>query len=312
MRNGKLKLTAASLAFAGVALTAAAAEPPAKAPQAFRHVAVKAVADILAASKPSEWRRLDPENTLYLDLPGGRVVIELAPGFAPHHVANIKALVRAGYFDNAAIIRSQDNYVVQWGQPDEKRSLGPAKKTLKAEFDRRIGKDARLDRLQDPDTYAPEVGFAQGFPAARNRKLGREWLTHCYGVVGVGRDEGADSGGGTELYAVNGQAPRHLDRNVTLVGRVVQGMELLSVMPRGTGDLGFYKTTGEQTPIRRIRVAADLPASERTELEALRTDSATFKTLMESRRNRREPWFKVPAGRLGVCNAPLPVRPAKG
>lgn len=300
---------------AGVALLCGAAAPAPKTtaqPQAFRHVAVKAVADILAASKPAEWRRLDPENTLYLDLPQGRVIIELAPGFAPHHVANIKALVRAGYFDNAAIIRSQDNYVVQWGQPDEKRSLGPAKKTLKAEFDRRIGKDAKLDRLPDPDTYAPEVGFAQGFPAARNRKLGREWLTHCYGMVGVGRDEGADSGGGTELYAVNGQAPRHLDRNVTLVGRVVQGMELLSVMPRGTGDLGFYKTPAEQTPIRRIRVAVDLPASERTELEALRTDSATFKTLMESRRNRREPWFKVPAGRLGVCNAPLPVRPAKG
>jgi peptidylprolyl isomerase len=312
MRIGKLKLMAASLAFAGMALTAAAAEPPAKAPQAFRHVAVKAVADILGASKPSEWRRLDPENTLYLDMPGGRVIIELAPGFAPHHVANIKALVRAGYFDASAIIRSQDNYVVQWGQPDEKRSLGPAKKTLKAEFDRRIGKDARLDRLADPDTYAPEVGFAQGFPAARSKKLGREWLTHCYGMVGAGRDEGADTGGGTELYAVNGQAPRHLDRNVTLVGRVVQGMELLSVMPRGTGDLGFYKTPAEQTPIKRIRVAADVPAAERTELEALRTDSKTFKTLMESRRNRREPWFKVPAGRLGVCNAPLPVRPAKG
>ena len=312
MRTSKLKTVAAlSLALAGASLIAAA-EPPARAPQAFRHVAVKAVADILAASKPSEWRRLDPENTLYLDLPGGRVIIELAPRFAPHHVANIKALVRAGYFDNAAIIRSQDNYVVQWGQPDEKRSLGPAKKTLKAEFDRRIGKDAKLDRLPDPDTYAPEVGFAQGFPAARNGKLGREWLVHCYGMVGVGRDEGADSGGGTELYAVNGQAPRHLDRNVTLVGRVVQGMELLSVMPRGTGDLGFYKTPAEQTPIRRIRVAADLPIAERVELEALRTDSKTFRTLTESRRNRREPWFKVPAGRLGVCNAPLPVRPAKG
>jgi peptidylprolyl isomerase len=129
-------------------------------------------------------------------------------------------------------------------------------------------------------------------------------------LVGAGRDAGADTGGGTELYAVNGQAPRHLDRNVTLVGRVVQGMELLSVMPRGTDDLGFYKTPAERTPIARIRVAADVPAAERTDLEALRSDSATFRKMIESRRNRREAWFKRPAGRLGVCNAPLPVRTA--
>lgn len=267
--------------------------------------------EILAASRPSEWRRIDPGHTLYMDLKSGRVVIELAPGFAPHHVANIEALVRAGYFDHAFIVRSQDNYVVQWSQPDTTKPQGSAKRALKAEFDRPIGAAVAFDRLPDPDTYAPQVGFAWGMPAARDPKLGRMWLAHCYGMVGVGRDNDADSGLGTELYAVDGEAPRHLDRNVTLVGRVIEGMELLSSTPRGTGDLGFYKTDAERIPIERVRIAADVPAAERVDYEALKTDSPSFRELVESRRNRKDAWFKVPAGRIGLCNVPLPVRTAR-
>jgi peptidylprolyl isomerase len=131
-------------------------------------------------------------------------------------------------------------------------------------------------------------------------------------MVGAGRDNDVDSGGGAELYAVIGHAPRHLDRNVTLLGRVVQGIELFSALPRGTGDLGFYRSAAERTPIRAMRVAADVPPAERTELEVLRTDSATFAAVLESRRNRREEWFARPTGRINVCNAPLPVRAKAG
>jgi peptidylprolyl isomerase len=128
-------------------------------------------------------------------------------------------------------------------------------------------------------------------------------------MVGAGRDNDADSGGGTELYAVNGQSPRQLDRNVTLVGRVIDGMELLSSLPRGTGDLGFYKTDGERIPIQRVRIAADVPSAERVDYETLKTDSDSFKALTEARRNRVDAWYKVPAGRIGLCNVQLPVRP---
>jgi len=131
-------------------------------------------------------------------------------------------------------------------------------------------------------------------------------------MVGAGRDNDVDSGGGTELYVVIGQAPRHLDRNVTLLGRVVRGMELLSVMPRGSGMLGFYEHPAERTPIRAVRLAADVPQGERTPLEVLRTDTATFAAYLEARRNRRDAWFKVPAGRVDVCNVPVPVRAATG
>ncbi|MGH7224384.1 MAG: peptidylprolyl isomerase, partial [Gemmataceae bacterium] len=169
-------------------------------------------------------------------------------------------------------------------------------------------------RLPDGDVYAPEVGFSDGFPAARDPATGKTWLVHCYGMVGVGRDNAPESGSGAELYAVIGQAPRQLDRNVALVGRVVQGMQYLSALPRGNGPLGFYRNPAHDTKILRVRLAADLPANERMHLEALRTDTPTFAALIEARRNRGNPWFVHKAGKIDVCNVPLPVRsfPANG
>ncbi len=265
------------------------------------------MAEVLAASKPSDWRELDPQRTLYMELASGRVIIELAPQFAPAHVANVIALVREGYFDGLAVMRSQDNYVAQWGDADGKRQVRKAKRTLPAEFER-SAKDLPFTLLPDQDTYAAEVGFSEGFPAARDPALGRAWPVHCYGMVGAGRDEDVDSGGGTELYAVTGHSPRHLDRNVTLLGRVIRGMDLLSSLPRGTAELGFYEKPEQRVPIRTVRVAADVPEVERTKISILRTDTQTFMDLVESRRNRRDPWFKVPAGRIEVCNVPIPVR----
>jgi peptidylprolyl isomerase len=135
------------------------------------------------------------------------------------------------------------------------------------------------------------------------------WLIHTYGMVGAGRDTAADTGGGTELYAVIGQAPRHLDRNVTLLGRVVLGMELLSAIPRGLGPMGFYEKPEQRVPIRAIRVAADVPEKDRSVLEVMRTETPAFQALIESRRNRPEEWFKVQAGLIEISNVPIPVRP---
>ena len=99
---------------------------------------------------------------------------------------------------------------------------------------------------------------------------------------------------------VIGHSPRQLDRNVTLVGRVVQGMELLSSLPRGTGAMGFYESRSERVPLKSVRVAADVPEAQRPALEVMRTDTQSFADLIEARRNRRDPWYKVPAGRIDV------------
>ena len=268
----------------------------------------RTMADVIAASKSADWRTLDPQNTLYLELPTGRVVIELNPAFAPKHVANIKALVHEHYFDGTAIVRAQDNFVVQWSDPDHTRSLGKAQKTLDAEFSR-TANELPFTQLPDPDTYAPEVGFVDGFPAAREPRTHLAWLVHCYAMVGVGRDNDVDSGSGAELYVVIGQAPRQLDRNIALVGRVVAGMQQLSTLKRGTAALGYYEKPEERTAIHALRLAADVPEAERSHLEIMRTDTHTFADLVESRRNRRDEWYKVPAGRIDVCSVPLVVRP---
>ena len=234
------------------------------------------MAEVLAAATPSDWRTLNPDNTVYMELGRGRVIIELAPDFAPEHVANVKALIAQGYFDGLAILRSQDNYVVQWGDPNsgeegKARAKGKAKSKLAGEYFRQA-KDLPFNTIKSQDAYADEVGFSQGFPAGRDGPDGRAWLAHCYGMVGAGRDVAPDSGSGAELYAVIGHAPRHLDRNVTLLGRVVHGIELLSTLPRGTGDLGFYESPEAMTPIQSMRLASQVPPDDRTALELLRTN----------------------------------------
>ncbi len=288
---------AAGSSVGAMGATAAPASPP------------RTMADVIAATTAADWRPLDPENTLYLQLPQGRVVIELAPDFAPQHAANIRTLARDKYFDGLAIVRAQDNFVVQWGDAEGKRSLGAARATLPPEFTVKLSQALPFEALPDRDGYAPEVGFSQGFPAARDVARGEAWLAHCYGMVGAGRGNAPDSGNGAELYVVTGHAPRQLDRNIALVGRVVQGIELLSTQPRGSGPMGFYETAEQTVPITSVRVAADLPVAERTSLEVMRTDTERFRQLVEARRNRRDDWYLVPAGYIDLCNVPVVVRP---
>jgi peptidylprolyl isomerase len=290
---------------------AAPPTPPAK------PAPTKSAQQILAASPASDWRGLDPENTLLMELASGQVIIELAPRFAPAHAANIRALARGGYWNGLAILRVQDNFVAQWGDPDSEDAAkarplpAGAQQKLPAEFSApidHIGKAAGFTRLPDVEGWAPRTGFAEGFPVAANPKTGQAWLAHCYGMVGAGRSDAADSSNGTELYAVIGQAPRGLDLNITVVGRVLKGMELLSALPRGAGAMGFYNKPEQRTGIQRIRLMADVPPAERPALQVLRTESGTWAQLLDARRHRGG-WFVHSPGYIDVCSATVPTRP---
>jgi peptidylprolyl isomerase len=272
---------------------------------------VRSLGEILEQSPASDWAPLDPDWTLYMEVPQGRVIIALSPDFSPEHVENVRALARAHYWDGAFITRVQDNYVVQWGRAeDSPRDMGAAQREIAAHEYYRSAAGLPFTRLQDPDSYAPQNGFTNGFWAARNGR-GETWMPHCYGAIGVGRENPPNTGNSSELYTVMGQAPRHLDRNLAMVGRVVQGMELLTSLPRGTGPLGFYENPEQRVPIRSVRLASEIDANARTNLEALRTDSQTFRDVIASRRHRREDFFAEPTGRINVCNVPLPVRAAR-
>jgi len=300
--RGRILGRASCIALVGALLAAGALADASGTPR-------RTTAEVVAAAGPGDWRTPDPANTVYLQLATGRVVIELASDFAPQHAENIKTLVREGYFDGLAVIRSQDNFVVQWGDAEGKRPLKSARSSVPPEFTVAKGMSLPFTRLPDADGYAPEVGFSGGFPAARDPRTGEAWLVHCYAMVGAGRANEVDSGTGAELYVVTGHAPRQLDRNIALVGRVVQGIELLSVLPRGTGALGFYEKPSQHVPIVSVRMAADVPEAERARIELMRTDTPTFGALVEARRNRQDDWYKVPAGYIDVCNVPIPVRP---
>lgn len=281
-------------------LLLAAAPPPAAAPSP---------GEIVAAAPASAWRAVDPENLLLMDLANGaHVAIELAPDFAPVHVANIRALTRAHWFDGSAVVRVQDNYVVQWAGADEKKPL-PAGVVAHppAEYERPPA-GLTMRPLGYRDAYAPKVGHADGWPVASDGTSA--WLTHCYGMVGVGRDMPPDTGSGAELYTVIGQAPRHLDRNIAVVGRIVDGMEALTALPRGTGDLGFYTDARQRLTITRVRMASDVPAAERPRYQVMRSDAPAFAAYVEARANRRDAFFVRPAGAVDLCNAPVPVRRA--
>ncbi|MDC6168409.1 peptidylprolyl isomerase [Paucibacter sp. XJ19-41] len=298
--------TPPALLLLALASAAWAADPP---PTAAR----PSSAEILAQSPAGDWRGLDPENTVLMELPQGQVLIELAPRFAPRHAANIRQLARGGYYDGLAVVRVQDNFVTQWGDPngeDEKlaKPLGKAEAKLPAEFSIAL-MGLALTRLPDVDGWAPVPGFVHGFPVAADPKQARAWLAHCYGMVGAGRGNAVDSSNGTELYAVIGHAPRGLDLNITVVGRVLKGIELLSSLPRGGPNMGFYDKPEQRLTIQRTRLLADMPESERPALQLLRTDSKTWGALLDARR-WRSGWFVHSPGHIELCSASVPTRPA--
>ena len=265
--------------------------------------------DIVAQSPASAWKTIPADDLLVIDLAnGGRVVIQLAPSFAPVHVANIKALARGNYWSGATVYRVQDNYVAQWGL-NESDKAWPAGVRPKppAEYTRPL-KGLTITPLGSADPYAPAAGFADGWPVAYSPKAGWADLVHCYGTVGVGRDLSPDTGSGGELYAVIGHGPRQLDRNIAIVGRVVDGIDRFSTLPRGTEALGFYKDKAQYVPIASVRMTSDMPAGERPSYEVMDTRSATFSHYLKVRANRRDSFYIRPAGGVDLCNVQVPVR----
>jgi peptidylprolyl isomerase len=265
--------------------------------------------DIVAAAPASVWNRISADDLLVMDLKnGGRVVVQLAPQFAPVHVANIKALARANYWSDATVYRVQDNYVAQWGRNDSNKPW-PAGVTPKppAEYTRPL-KGLSVKPLGYPDPYAPGTGFADGWPIAYSAKAGWANLAHCYATVGVGRDLSPDTGTGGELYAIIGQPTRHMDRNLAVVGRVIDGIDRLSSLPRGTEALGFYKDKAQYVPIAALRLASQIPESERPSYEYMDTRSAAFAQYLHVRANRNDQFYIHPAGGVDLCNVQVPVR----
>ncbi|WP_423605696.1 peptidylprolyl isomerase [Sphingomonas sp. MS122] len=257
---------------------------------------------------PADWRAVPDDELLVLTLAGDRrVYIRLAARYTPVHVANIRKLAAARWWDGETVYRVQDNYVVQWGDATEKKPL-PAEVIAQppAEYD--WPRYDAVTRLARTDPYSTAAGHsADGWPLATNGTVA--WIPHCYGMVGVARDLAPSTGSGGDLYAVIGHGPRHLDRNIAIVGRVLEGIEHLSTLPRGTeGGLGLYKDASLYVPIVSVRLASELPAAERPRFEYRAADNPRFAAWVKARENREPPFFELPAGGADICNAMPPVR----
>lgn len=272
-------------------------------------VAAVSPAEILAEAPANHWAALQPSRLVVMDLSGGRrVVIETADAFAPRHAADLRQRVRSGWFDGQPVTRVQDNYVTQWGEAAGPRALPEGvQRSLAPEFEvPGIPPGFAWTPLPDGDIYASHAGFIGAWPVGRTA-AGTTWLAHCYGMVGAGREDTADSGSTGELYVVIGHAPRHLDRNITLLGRVVSGMEHLAALPRGTDTMGVYAPGVARPTLERMVNAIDLPEDQRPRLQVLRTDTDSYTRWLEARR-QRDGWFIRPAGRIDLCNAQPPLR----
>ena len=276
-----------------------------------------APSEIVAKANVKDWAAIAPSDLLVMDLAPlngkvRRVVIQLVHGpFSLGWVGNIRKLAAAKWWDGTSINRVQDNYVAQWGDATEKKALPeglatvPESEYVTEDF---VGRPFYSLEGSWRDSYSHDTGFYRGWPIA----FGKEgyWPVHCYGMVGVGRNLSPDTGTGAELYTVIGHAPRHLDRNIALVGRVIEGIEHLSSLPRGTGALGFYEKEEERVPILSVRLGNEiegLPA-----YEYLSTENASFSAYADARANRRDAFFIKPAGGADVCNIPVPVRRKAG
>lgn len=264
--------------------------------------------DVVESAPARAWKPIPADDLLVIDLKSGaRVVIQLAPQFAPVHVANIRALARGNYWEGATIYRVQDNYVVQWGLNESDKPLpSGVNASPPAEYTRPLN-GLRITPLGHDDSYAPRAGFADGWPIAYSPRAGWANLAHCYGSVGAGRNLSPDTGMGGELYAAI--APlRHLDRNIAVVGRVIDGMAHFSSLPRGTEALGIYKDEAMYVPIAATRLASDMPADEQPAYEFLDTKSASFARYLQIRANRHDDFYIRPAGGVDLCNVNVPVR----
>lgn len=252
-----------------------------------------------------KWRTVKPENMVIMSLPHGDVVFELSSDFSPNHVKQFKALAKAGLYKDNKFYRVIDGFVAQSG-PDEKTAEKYDIKTLKIEEDRAIDAKWQYTLVQNNDLFAAKTGFKNGFAVGVDEGNEKAWLTHCPGVLAMARGNEPDTAG-SHFYITNGQAPRYLDRIMTVFGRVIYGMDNVQAIKRTAVVAGDDDVPAEvYTPILSMQVMSDLPKEQQWEIEVEDTESAQFAKKLDDRRKRDNAFFyKKPPPVLDVCQVPV-------
>ena len=261
-----------------------------------------------ALKNPDEWRTVDINNMVLLTLQHGKVVIELAPQFSPKHVEQFIRLTKASHYDGNKFYRVIDGFVAQAG-PEDGSLADRSVTALALEGEWPTDKDWSFTLVQKNDLFAEQTGFKDGFSLGYSPSENRAWLTHCPGVVAMARGNEADSAS-SHFYITNGQAPRYLDRIMTIFGRVIYGMNHVQAITRTTSIEGETAVgRSAHTPIISMKMMADVPLAGQIQLEVKNTESKLFAKKLTERIERDNAFFfKQPPPVLDVCQTPVVTR----
>ena len=258
------------------------------------------------AVENTHWQKVVADNLVTLQTHYGPVTIALEPDLGPQHVARFRNLIKEGFYGDRYFYRVVDGFVAQGGS-NETHEVTPKTSLLKAEFTVPLKEAAMVVENNDP--FAPATGFYHGFPVGIDKSRQEMWALHCPGTIAFARDNEKDTGS-TEFYIVIGQAPRHLDRNMSVVGRVVSGMPALQKLPRGDNDKsGFIESPPAESKIvsTYIGAAKEVKTSDTQNAAPFYLQLPThseYKKRIELGKNLESPFFhdKVYAPRpIDVC-----------
>ncbi len=263
-----------------------------------------------AAGEPS-WRELSPENTVFMEMSEGLVVIELNPVFAPETVKQFKQLAQDHFYDGLGFYRVIDGFVAQGGDGSDLGKLSNVP-LIDAEFEIDWNEEFSYTTVQSPDMFAPETGIIDGFAVARDPSRDKVWLAHCPGIVAMARNDDPDSSR-TDFYIVIGQAPRYLDRNMNIFGRIVYGMDVVQQIKRGPAlGNGIIQDETASSRISQMRLLSEIPEEDRLQVFVMDTSDKGFKKLLKGRLDRKQKFFhNQPPKVLDVCQVPVAGRITK-
>lgn len=275
-------------------------------------VVLAALAGTAFSADEPLWREVEPENLLFIELTEGLVAIELNPRFAPRTIRQFRKLIDDRFYDGLGFYRVIDGFVAQGGDGSDlgRQSNIPL---VKAEFEIDWSDGfSYMPVERQNDMYADETGFIDGFAVGRDLKEGTTWLLHCPGVVAMARGEGPDSSR-TDFYFVIGQAPRYLDRNLNVFGRVVDGMDVVQRIRRGKPEEnGIISDDLKMSRIRRVWLASEVNEDDRLTGLVMDTSSKGFERMLKDRRKRKQAWFQHrPPEVLDACQVPVGSRITK-
>lgn len=301
------KTMIALLATVALSTTACAAEESAEAAPTATTAKTTAAVTTGFTAPDDAWRELDPENTLYIDLDYGRVVLELYPEIAPLHVAQIKTLTRQGFYDYISFHRVIQGFMNQTGDPKGDGTGDSELPDIQGEFTfrRPASMPVTLVGARDQGGKEVGVGFYKALPVA-TQPSSQAMLTkdgkvaafglHCKGVTSMART--SDPNSANSQFFLMRDIAQHLDAQYSIWGNTVLGHEHLTKI-----KIGSKGENPDFVPdvMKKVQVAADVPEAERVKLQVLKTDSPAFKNYLKTQK-------KSDGTYPDICDIRIPTR----